>query len=234
MNHFYNVQIIKNKKTGEDLREKLKEIALKDNDPHKKLWREFIRIFDVISYPSDDHIGEYVPYGSEYVGNKWEYGREKKKVLINPEKDRNFLEEYGNGEWDMNDAAMLAPSGEITVDVILDIMLDRKKIRPSVNIINKEKYISNLPAHAVVEVPAIVDKDGLHPLKIDDIPEELATYMRTHYSIHKLLTEAYRTKSKALLLKALLLDPNINSIENAKLMLDEMLELQSDFLPKFN
>ena len=234
MNHFYNFQTIKNKKTGKDLREKLKKIALKDKDPHLQLWRRFIEIFDVISYPSDDHIGEYVAYGSEYIGNKWEYGQENKKVLLTTDKERNFLEEYANGEWDIDDPVMLKPSGEITVDVILDILLDRKSWRSSVNVINTGKYIENLPSHAVVEVPAIVDKDGLHPQKIDDIPEELATYMRTHYSIHKLLTEAYKTRSKKLLLKALLLDPNVNSIENAKLMLDEMLSLQSDFLGKFN
>ena len=37
-----------------------------------------------------------------------------------------------------------------------------------------------------------------------------------------------------LLLQALLLDPCVNNLTAAEKMLDEMLELQSDFLPEFS
>ena len=57
--------------------------------------------------------------------------------------------------------------------------------------------------------------------------------MRTQFSIISLLTEAYRSRSRKLLLQALLLDPTVNSITAASRMLDEMLVLQSDFLPSF-
>jgi alpha-galactosidase/6-phospho-beta-glucosidase family protein len=52
-------------------------------------------------------------------------------------------------------------------------------------------------------------------------------------SIQRLITEAYRTRSKKLLLQALLLDPVVNSVIEAEKLLDEMLELQQEFLPDF-
>ena len=128
---------------------------------------------------------------------------------------------------------MVSPSGELTVPVICDIELDRKTYREAVNVLNTEKYIENLPEDGVVEVPAIVDAAGVHPQKVGCIPEPLAAVCRTHYTIHNLLTEAYRTREKNLLLQALLMDPVVNSIESAKKFLDEMLVLQKDFLPEF-
>ena len=56
----------------------------------------------------------------------------------------------------------------------------------------------------------------------------------TQFTIHALLTEAYRTRSRQLLLQALLLDPNVDSITRAEKMPDEMLRLQGEFLPSFN
>jgi len=52
-------------------------------------------------------------------------------------------------------------------------------------------------------------------------------------SIHKLLVEAYRGRSKKLLLQALLIDPVVDSIERAEKMMEEMLRIEVDFLPSF-
>lgn len=63
--------------------------------------------------------------------------------------------------------------------------------------------------------------------------ESLAAMCRTQISIQKLLVEAYRTKKKNYLLQALLLDPVVNSVSRAEKLLDDMLELQADYLPDF-
>lgn len=82
-------------------------------------------------------------------------------------------------------------------------------------------------------MPAVADGRGIHPRHVGAIPEALAVYCRSQYAIHELLTETYRTGSKRLLLQALLLDPVVDSITGAEKMLDEMLELQKDYLPTF-
>ena len=103
----------------------------------------------------------------------------------------------------------------------------------AVNVLNSEGYIENLPRSAVVEIPALCDGAGVHPVHVGPLPEGPASFIRTQLSIQRLITEAYRTRSKNLLLQALLLDPVVNSITEAEKMLDEMLELQAEFLPEF-
>jgi len=98
---------------------------------------------------------------------------------------------------------------------------------------NRGLYIENLPQGAIVEVPTIVYGNGIHPQKVGALPEAFAAIVRTQLSINELITEAYRTRSKKLLLRALLLDPVVSSVSAAEKMLDEMLELQKDFLPGF-
>ena len=110
---------------------------------------------------------------------------------------------------------------------------DREERFDAVNVLNTDSYIENLPREAVIEIPAMGDGRGLHPIKVGPIPEAPAAYIRTQLSIQKLITEAYRTRSKNLLLQALLLDPAVDSIIEAESMLDEMLELQKAFLPEF-
>ena len=84
-----------------------------------------------------------------------------------------------------------------------------------------------------VEVPARVDAGGIHPLKVGPVPEAFAAMMRTQFTIHAILTEAWRTRSRRLLLQALLLDPCVTGIGAAERMLDDMLVLQAEYLPKF-
>jgi alpha-galactosidase/6-phospho-beta-glucosidase family protein len=53
-------------------------------------------------------------------------------------------------------------------------------------------------------------------------------------SIMKLLVEAYRQKSKKLLLQALLIDPIVDSYRRAKDMMEMMLKVEADHLPELN
>jgi alpha-galactosidase len=196
------------------------------------VWKTFIDVFGWLTYNSDDHIGEYVSYGAEFAGTKWHYGLEDRPVGQARPGPSFDLDPYLDGkpldEW------ALRISGEIAVPVICAVELDREERFDAVNVLNTEGYIENLPRTAVIEIPAMADGDGLHPIAVGPLPEAPAAYIRTQLSIQRLITEAYRTRSKNLLLQALLLDPVVNSVVEAKKMLDEMLELQKEFLPEFD
>jgi alpha-galactosidase len=122
---------------------------------------------------------------------------------------------------------------ELAIPIILDIELDRGRWEPAVNVPNDGYYVENLERDSIVEVPARVDGNGIHPERIGPLPEAIAAFCRTQVSIQKILVEAYAKRSKNLLLQALLLDPVVDSVQRAERMLDEMLELQKDFLPSF-
>jgi alpha-galactosidase len=235
LNHFYWVLRLADKQTGEDLYPRLRERALSDPDcPNMPpLVKKMVEVFGLYTYPSDDHIGEYLSFAYEFTGLAWHYGLESRKVPLQdqaPGPDR--LEPYASGEKPLDDA-VLGRSGELAVPIILANALDRSFRAEAVNVPNAEAYVTGLPADTVVEVPAIVDGKGIHPEKLPPIPDALLAFCHTQALIQKLVVAAYGERSRNLLLQALLLDPIVDSAKNAEKMLDYMLELQRDYLPAF-
>ncbi len=235
MNHFYCILRVKDKQTGEELLPEALRCAAADPKA-PPLFRKIAEIYGIFTFPSDDHTGEYLSWGSEYHGVKWLYGPECRQIGLKPEvpdmEETAELEDIASGRLPLDDT-LLKPSGELTVPVISDIELDRGSFRSAVNVLNTGGYIENLPRSGAVEVPATVDARGIHPLKVGPLPEPFAAVIRAQFTIIELITEAYRTQSKQLLLQALLLDPCVNSIASAEKLLDDMLHLQKDFLPDF-
>lgn len=232
INHLYCVLMATDIRTGKELLgTAIRKAAADSSGPH--LFRKFAEVFGVLTFPSDDHIGEYVAWGHEATAGKWVYGQERRKVRAGSAPDgASIIQAYATGQRPI-DAHLLHPSGELAIPVICDIELDRGAFRPAVNVLNTEGYIDNLPRGAAVEVPATANARGVHPLHVGSIPEAFAAILRTQLAIVELVTEAYRTRSRKLLLQALLLDPCVNSLPAAERMLDEMLSLQSDYLPSF-
>ena len=235
LNHFFWVTKIADRKTGEDLYPALRKRVLEDPDCPEAptLVRKMVEVFGLYTYPSNDHIGEYLQFGAEFTGMLWEYGMELKHVPRGGLKPvPHELDAYANGEKPI-DEWVSKPSGEIAIPIILDIELDRKAWECAVNVPNTGGYIENLPDYMVVEVPAIVDRDGVHPEKIGPLPDAIAAFCHRQAVIQKLISEAYAKRSKNLLLQALLLDPVIDNFDRAEKMLDYMLDLQKEFLPEF-
>jgi alpha-galactosidase len=233
INHFYCILKVQDRETGEDLRPYLVRKVIEDPTV-APLFRKIAEVFDVFTFPSDDHIGEYLSFGSEFMGVKWHYGSESRNVPLREQKPTGpSLEDYASGKAPL-DAEILTTTEELTVPAIIDMELDRKSFRPAVNVLNTKRYIENLPSDGAVEVPATIDREGIHPIHVGAIPEPFAELMRRQIAINELATEAYRTKSKKVLLQALLLDPVVASVTAAERLLDDMLELQKDFLPTFS
>ena len=91
-------------------------------------------------------------------------------------------------------------------------------------------YINRLPESLVVEVPAIVDKNGVTGVKLGDIPPGFLGLLQNQVAIHDLTAETVLTGSRQIALQALLADPNVDKVEAAERTLDTMLELQSEYL----
>ncbi|MBN2377937.1 MAG: hypothetical protein JXD22_16180 [Sedimentisphaerales bacterium] len=231
LNHFFWVLKLKDKKTGEDLYPVLRQKAAESAPP---LVRKMVEVFGCFTYPSDDHIGEYLSFGSEFTGNLWQYGWEAKNVAaeLPASLQSGWRGEFLNGN--KSNEELLKPSGEIAVGIICDIIADRKTWRPTVNVLNSDGFVENLPTEAVVEVPAVVDAGGIHPQHVGPLPEALAAFSRTQVSIQKILLQAYQQRSRNLLLQALLIDPVIDNATNAEKMLDYMLQLQKDYLGEYS
>jgi len=252
LNHFTWFQSIHHQQSGEDLYPKLKK---REREAHWlaewdeiALSRMMMRVFGLYPSPGANHIGEYVRWAEEFLGSSalqffydpteghpWEtsevptfvYNLEAQPTKTSFFPDKKIEAIYSGDEKDPND---ICPSGELAIPIIEGVFCGIEQELAAVNIPN-EGFIPGLPEKAVVEVPALVNKDGLHPFKMERLPEAVLAMLRTQCSIHHLLTEAYVEQSRNKLLQAVLLDPTTHSYRAAVNMLNEMCELQKDVLP---
>ena len=80
---------------------------------------------------------------------------------------------------------------------IVEAMTTGEPASVYVNVPN-EGYIDNLDAGGVVEVEAIVDRDGIHPQPFGALAPQLAALDRRHLEVHDLaVTRAARARSRA-------------------------------------
>lgn len=96
-------------------------------------------------------------------------------------------------------------------------------------------YIDNLPQGAVVEVPAVVDGDGVRPVRVGSIPTAGAALNRTMLSVAELTVQAALTGDPRAVRQAVLVDGNASSTltpEQIWAMCDELLEAHRAVLPR--
>ena len=122
------------------------------------------------------------------------------------------------------------PSGELAIPIIEGVFCGVAQELAAVNVPNRGA-LPGLPDDAVVEVSAMVDRDGLHPRRMEPLPEGILALLRTQASINKLLVEAFAEQSRNKLLQTVLLEPTAHSYRSAVNLVNEMCDLQRDVLP---
>jgi alpha-galactosidase len=104
------------------------------------------------------------------------------------------------------------------------------------NVINNG-LITNLPKEACVEVPCLVNRFGIQPTYVGDLPIQCAAMNMTNINVQLLTIEAAVTKSKDKIYQAAMLDPHTASelsIDDIVSMCDELIEAHGDYLPKYH
>jgi 6-phospho-beta-glucosidase len=93
--------------------------------------------------------------------------------------------------------------------------------------------IAGLHDDAVVEVPAIVGRDGARPVAVDPLAPEMLGLVQAVTAYEQLTIEAARTGSRSVALRALLANPLVRQWDIAVPLLDELLAANRDHLPAF-
>jgi len=93
--------------------------------------------------------------------------------------------------------------------------------------------VPNLPADAVLEMPAAATASGLRPLQMLDFPDPLAAIISRRLASVRVTVEAAITGDRNLFYEALLLDGAVNDPAVARTMGDDLLQTQKQFLPQF-
>jgi alpha-galactosidase len=96
--------------------------------------------------------------------------------------------------------------------------------------------IGNLPANCNVEVPILVDGSGLRPCAVGDLPEQLAAINRTNVNAQALAVEGALTGDRAMVYRAVQLDPLTGALLPLSVirdMVDELFAAEAVYLPQF-
>ncbi len=97
--------------------------------------------------------------------------------------------------------------------------------------------IDNLPAGCCVEVPVLVDRNGLQPTKIGALPPQLAAVMRTNINVQELVVEAALTGKREHIYHAAMLDPHTAaelSLDQICALVDDLIEAHGEHLPAYH
>lgn len=96
--------------------------------------------------------------------------------------------------------------------------------------------IDNLPQDCCVEVPCLVDKNGVQPTKIGKIPPHLAALMQTNINVQSLTVEAALTGKREHIYHAAMLDPHTAaelSLDQIWSLVDDLIEAHGEWLPAY-
>ena len=95
-------------------------------------------------------------------------------------------------------------------------------------------YIPQLPEGAAVEVPTLVDANGLQPTCVTGIPPQLIGLMRTNVNVQELTVAALMEENRDHIYHAAMLDPHTAAeldLRQIKSLVDDLITAHGDWLP---
>ncbi len=92
--------------------------------------------------------------------------------------------------------------------------------------------VSNMADNAFLELRCHIDLQGPVPIPVGEIPAGLCGLQQQVLDTHELTAEAAVKCDRNILLKALVTDPIVNNISDARAIMEESLEREKDALPE--
>ena len=194
---------------------------------------EIFKAFGYFVTESSMHMSEYVPY----------FKKKNRPELIDRFKIRRFFnyELMLRTKKEQNEALKrqvggdykfpIAHSGEYCSTIIRS-METGIPLRINANVMN-QGLITNLPEGCCVEVPCLVDKEGIHPCYVGDLPPQLAALNRTNINVQELAVSGIVEKDKTKIFHSILLDPltgAILTIDETRQLVDEMFKAEKQYV----
>jgi alpha-galactosidase len=228
---------LKFERDGEDLYPLIRQVLEEGRQPATNRVRyEMFRRLGYFVTESSEHFSEYVP---------WFIKRDRPDLI---ERYNIPLDEYIRrcevqiAEWDAQRAALeggapleIHRSVEYGSSIIHSIETGTPRVIYG-NVAN-HGLIDNLPEGCCVEVPCLVDRNGIQPTHIGALPPHLAAMMQTNINVQALTVEAALTCRREHIYHAAMLDPHTAAeldLEQIWALVDDLIAAHGDWLPQYN
>jgi alpha-galactosidase len=222
----------------EDLYPRLRQIVAEDRIPSWNHVRyEMLSRLGYFVTESSEHFAEYVP---------WFIKRDRPDLI------KRFdipLDEYPRrceaqiAGWEQMRQYLEAPGTTIAVERTHEYgsyiihSLETGVPRVIYGNVPNQGLIDNLPPDCVVEVPCLVDKNGVQPIHIGALPPHLAALIQTNVNVQALTVEAALTGKREHIYHAAMLDPHTAAeldLDQIWGLVDDLIEAHGDWLPTYS
>ncbi|WP_342422581.1 alpha-glucosidase/alpha-galactosidase [Paenibacillus sp. FSL E2-0178] len=229
--------LLKVTKDGKDLYPEIKRLAAeKQLEPHGDMVRyEMMLKFGYYITESSEHNAEYHPY---FIKRNYPELIERFQIPLD-EYPRRCVEQLGRWEQMreelVNNQELTHERSHEYASYILEAMETNVPFKIGGNVMNTG-LIPNLPKEACVEVPCLVDRSGVTPTYVGDLPPQCAALNRTNINTQLLTIEAAMTRKKEHIYHAAMLDPHTSaelSMDDIINMCDELIAAHGDWLPDY-
>jgi len=194
---------------------------------------EIMRLTGYFQTESSAHASEYLPWFRktpemvlDYQPNRWDYYQICSAHADQTRRVKDFLQAVRKQG--------LAPSQEYGAGIV-DSMVTGT-IRLVHGSVPNSGIITNLPRDCSVEVPVFVDRQGLRPQVIGELPPACAAINRLSINQVQLAVEAALTGDRDMLYAAVAMDPltgALLTLPQIRRMVDEMIAAERQWLPRF-
>ena len=233
---------------GVDAYPKLKAIA-KD----KRLIEKFaedneyggIKLHDDIRFSMLEHFGYFITESPYHLSEYLPYFRKNHNTIKNYKVDTRWHLELLKGKDDYYRQVREIVSGGKDIEIkksseylpdIIHALETGVYFRANINVLNRS-LIDNLPQNSCVEVPCLVGRDGIRPLKVGNLPEQCAALNRSNIGVQILAAKAClepdEDKKKELAKMAIKLDPLTSvvlTLDKIDDMVEELFKLNRNYL----
>jgi alpha-galactosidase len=257
---------LKFERDGQDLYPLIRQVVEEGRVPdwNRVRYEVFNRLGYFVT-ESSEHLAEYVPWFikrdrpdlierfniplDEYIRRcelqtkTWGFMKDKLEKEISPSEEavRQVLEEADVAPAvvegvlrRMKTIDEVEPSGEYGSMIIHS--LETGTPRVVYGNLSNQGLIDNLPQNCIVEVPCLVDKNGIQPTRIGSLPLHLAALLQTNINVQALAVEAALTGTREHIYHAAMLDPHTAAeldLDQIWNLVDDLIEAHADWLPEY-
>ncbi len=244
INHMGWLLEITDARSGKDLYPEIKRRAAAINrkarrpggQKHPDMVRlELMRHFGFYVTESSEHSAEYSPY---WIKTRFPELIEEFNIPLDeyPRRCVNQIEGWKNQAKEVvHNTKLKHTKTHEYGSYIMSAMETNEPFKIGGNVLNNG-LIANLPDDAVVEVPCLVDRNGVQGCMVGYLPEQLAGLNRHHINVHLMVIEAALTLRKDPIYQAAYLDPHTAAelpLDQIRALCDDLLEAERDWLPEY-
>jgi alpha-galactosidase len=223
--------VLRFEQDGQSLYPKLAEVIDASPELQRRVRVEFFRRFGYFPTESSEHSSEYLPWfmrdpaaQEQFRIPVNEYIRRSEENLAEYEQMKTALERGEDLE--------IERSNEYASLIIHSVLTGQERV--IYGNVRNDGLISNLLEGACVEVPCLVDRNGVQPTAIGELPPQLAALNRTFLNVCELTVRAALEGNRDHVYHAALLDPAAAatlSPEQIHDVVDELIAAHGDALP---